>query len=102
MKETIDSIIERFEPCGAALLCEPLKIGERSAGGIIIPEVARNPLSQGKVLAVGDQLDVTSWPLGSIVMWTQHSEHKLIIDGVELAIITLDNVVLKSRISGTA
>jgi len=96
--ETIETVVKRFQPVGATLLCEPIVAKEKTEGGIIIPEVCRNPLNQGKVIAVGDGLDEQEW-LHKIVMWTQHAESKLRIDDLSLAIVSLDNLVLRERVS---
>lgn len=97
-KETKESIVARFSPVGATLLVDPILVSEKTTGGIIIPEQCRNPLNQGRVLAVGDGLDPSDWPIGKIILWTAHSENKLRIDGIELSVIGLENVVLKERV----
>lgn len=97
-KETVESIVKRFQPNGATLLVDPIVVQEKTASGIIIPEQCRNPLNQGKILSVGDALDPTDWPIDSIVLWTAHSENKLRIDDLSLVVIGIENVVLRERV----
>jgi len=94
--QTVKDIVAKFQPYGATLLCEPLVSDEVTKGGIYIPEQCRNPLNQGKVIAVGTTLDEAEW-IGKTVMWTQHSESKLRIDGVQLVCVSIDNLVLVER-----
>ena len=96
MPETIESIIKKFQPCGSQILCEPILSAEKSKGGLFIPEQARNPLNQGRIVSISDQLNAEDWPLGSIVMWSAHSQSTLRIDDVELVIVGVENILLKS------
>src|SRR5512141_2024596 len=42
-----------FKPLGARVLIEPIEQEEVTAGGIVLPETAKEKPQQGKVLAVG-------------------------------------------------
>lgn len=95
-KETIETVVQRFQPLGASFICEPIVSAEKTQGGIIIPEQCRNPLDQGKIVAVGDGLIESEW-LGKTVMWTKHSESKLKIDDLNLVIVSMENLVLRER-----
>lgn len=94
--ETIETIVKKFQPHGCTLLCKPIESAEKSKGGIIIPEQARNPLNQGVILSIGDQLSDEDWRVGQVVMWTQHAESKLRIDDIQLILVTVDSILLKS------
>ena len=43
----------KIQPLGDRVLVEPLKEGEVSKGGIIIPDTAKEKPQEGKVIAVG-------------------------------------------------
>lgn len=43
----------KIQPLGDRVLIEPMKEGEVSKGGIIIPDTAKEKPMQGKVVAVG-------------------------------------------------
>lgn len=98
-KETVETIVKRFQPHGPTLLVDPIVSAEKTQGGIIIPEQCRNPLNQGKIVAVGTQLDPVDWPVGNTVLWTAHSENKLKIDNVQLVVVSIENIVLCERVS---
>lgn len=42
-----------LRPLGDRLVVEPIKQKDRSLGGILLPDAAREKLMQGKVLAIG-------------------------------------------------
>ena len=42
-----------FKPLGGRVLIEPLEQEEMTAGGIILPETAKEKPQEGKVLAIG-------------------------------------------------
>lgn len=96
MNAATRQVIEKFQPYGTNILCVPFDVADKTEGGIIIPEMARSKLNQGTVLATGDQLDEDEWK-GKAIMWTQHSESRLTIDGVTLVVVTPDNVVMRER-----
>ena len=43
----------KIQPLGDRVLVEPLEAEEKSAGGIVIPDTAKEKQQKGKVIAVG-------------------------------------------------
>ena len=82
-----------FKPLGGRVLVEPLEQEEMTAGGIILPETAKEKPQEGKVLAIGpgerdDQgnriaLDVK---VGDRVLFAKYSGTEVKMDGKKLLI----------------
>ena len=45
-----------FKPLGGRVLVEPIEQEEVTAGGIVLPETAKEKPQQGKILAAGRRL----------------------------------------------
>lgn len=79
-----------FRPLGDRVVVKPLDQEEKSAGGIIIPDTAKEKPMEGKVIAVGPgsrgengkllKLDVKS---GDKVLYGKWSGTEVKIDGVD-------------------
>lgn len=69
-----------FKPKQNYIMLEEMEESETSHGGIYIPEKARLPISQGKILAFGPQADQSHLSLGEVVVYPMHTEHRLQID----------------------
>ncbi len=44
---------QKIQPLGDRVLVEPLEAEEKSAGGIVIPDTAKEKQQKGKVIAIG-------------------------------------------------
>jgi len=44
---------QKIQPLGDRILVEPLEAEEKTAGGIVIPDTAKEKQQKGKVIAVG-------------------------------------------------
>ena len=85
---------QSFKPLGGRVLIEPLEQEEMTAGGIILPETAKEKPQEGKVLALGpgerdDQgkriaLDVK---VGDRVLFAKYSGTEVKMDGKKLLIM---------------
>lgn len=93
----IEQVLQKFTPVGTFILCQPILAAEKTQGGILIPEQARNPLNQGKILAIGDALSHADWHEFDTVMWTAHSEYKLTLDGAEFILVSVENIILRTK-----
>ena len=84
----------KFRPLHDRVVVEPLSSEEKTEGGIIIPDTAKEKPSQGKVIAVGpgargedgkvNPLDVKK---GDTVIYGKWSGTEVKIDGKELLIM---------------
>lgn len=91
---------QSFKPLGGRVLIEPLEQEEMTAGGIILPETAKEKPQEGKVLAIGpgerdDQgnriaLDVK---VGDRVLFAKYSGTEVKMDGKKLLILRESDVL---------
>ena len=83
-----------FKPLGARVLIETLEQEETTAGGIILPETAKEKPQQGKILAAGPgdrdekgervPMDVK---VGDIVLFAKYSGTEIKMDGKKYLIM---------------
>jgi chaperonin GroES len=83
-----------FKPLGGRVLVEPVEQEEVTAGGIVLPETAKEKPQQGKVLAAGPgdrndkgeriALDVK---VGDTVLFAKYSGTEVKMDGKKLLIL---------------
>jgi chaperonin GroES len=83
-----------FRPLHDRVLVRPLKVDERTAGGIIIPDTAKEKPVHGEVVAVGPgvrgedgQLHALDVKEGDRVLYGKWSGTEIKIDGDELLIL---------------
>jgi chaperonin GroES len=89
-----------IKPLGDRLVVERLEQETKSAGGIIIPDSAKEKPKQGKVLAVGPgakdengkriAVDVS---VGDIVLFTQWSGNEIKVEGKDLLVLKESDVI---------
>jgi chaperonin GroES len=90
----------KFRPLHDRVLVKRIEEDERTAGGIIIPDTAKEKPSQGKVIAVGTgtrdeggkltPLDVKK---GNKVLFGKWSGSEVTIDGEELMIMKESDIM---------
>ncbi len=90
----------KIRPLGDRLVVERIEQDTKTAGGIIIPDTAKEKPKQGKVLAVGPgakdengkriQIDVEA---GDIVLFTQWAGNEIKIDGKEYLVLKESDVI---------
>ena len=89
-----------FRPLHDRVLVQPLDGEEKTAGGIIIPDTAKEKPSEGKVIAVGPgaksedgkilPMDVK---VGDFVLFGKWSGTEVKIDGVEYSIMKESDIM---------
>jgi len=91
----------KVEPLGDKVVVKRLEAEETTAGGIVLPDSAREKPKQGRVLSVGDgQLlkDGTRAPHqvqeGDRVMFSSYAGTEISIDGEELLIMNSDDILV--------
>jgi chaperonin GroES len=90
----------KIRPLGDRLVVKRVKQEEKSKGGIIIPDSAKEKPVEGEVIAVGSgkvlkngkvhALDVKA---GDRVLFGKYSGNEIKLDGVEHVILTEDDVL---------
>jgi chaperonin GroES len=84
-----------FKPLGGRVLVEPVEQEEVTAGGIVLPETAKEKPQQGKVLATGpgDRNEKTGERIamdvkvGDTVLFAKYSGTEVKMDGKKLLIL---------------
>jgi chaperonin GroES len=89
-----------FKPLGARVLIETLEQEEVTAGGIILPETAKEKPQQGKVLAAGPgdrnekgeriAMDVKA---GDVVLFAKYSGTEIKMDGKKYLIMRESDIL---------
>lgn len=89
-----------FKPLGARVLVEPVEQEEVTAGGIVLPETAKEKPQQGKVLAAGPgdrndkgervEMDVKT---GDLVLFAKYSGTEVKMGGKKLLILRESDIL---------
>ena len=89
-----------LKPLGDKVIVEVLNAKEKSAGGIILPDNAREKPQEAKVLAVGSgkvlgngKVVPPELKAGDTVLFGKYSGNEIKRDGKELLIIQQDDVL---------
>ena len=90
----------KFKPLHDRILAQTLENTEKTKGGIIIPDTAKEKPSEGKIVAVGpgainsegkrNALDVKE---GDKILFSKYSGDEVKIDGQDLIIIKEEDVI---------
>lgn len=90
----------KLRPLHDRVIVERLEEDEKTKGGIIIPDSAKEKPSEGKVIAVGEgkvnedgsvrKLDVKA---GDRVIFGKYSGDEVTVEGKELIILSEDNIL---------
>jgi chaperonin GroES len=89
-----------FKPLGGRVLVEPIEQEEVTAGGIVLPETAKEKPQQGKVLAAGPgdrnekgeriAMDVK---VGDTILFAKYSGTEVKMDGKKLLILRESDIL---------
>ena len=80
-----------FKPLGDRVLVERVEETNTTASGIIIPDNAKEKPSEGKVLAIGN--DVEDVKEGDIVVFGKYSGTDLVLDGNEYLVLDVSDIL---------
>ena len=86
-----------IKPIGERVLIRPVKEEEKTAGGIYIPETAKEKKKQGVVMEIGTSSDDNEIPVqkGDLILYTGYSTEELEMNGEELLIINISDIIAK-------
>ena len=79
-----------FQPLGNRVLVERVEDAKTTSSGIIIPDNAKEKPSQGKVIAVG--ADVEGISIDDTVVFGKYSGNEISLDGGEYLIMEADDI----------
>ena len=91
-----------IHPLEDRVVVEPLEADEKTAGGILLPDTAKQKPQRGRVVAVGpgkmtEKGDRTplSVDKGDEVIYGRYSGNDIVVDGVELKIMRESDILAK-------
>lgn len=84
----------RIKPLADRVVIEPAPAEQKTAGGIIIPDTAKEKPQQGTVLAVGPgkKDEPITLKVGDVVLYGKYSGTEINIDGKDLLIMRESDV----------
>jgi chaperonin GroES len=89
-----------FKPLGARVLIETMEQEEVTAGGIILPETAKEKPQQGKVLAAGPgdrnedgERIAMDLKVGDVVLFAKYSGSEIKMDGKKYLIMRESDIL---------
>ncbi len=90
----------KIQPLGDRVLVEPLDAEEKTAGGIVIPDSAKEKQQKGKVIAVGKgrvsddgKLVPVEVKAGDEVLYGRYSGTEIKLGGVDYLIVKEDDIL---------
>lgn len=92
----------KIRPLDDRIVVEPMEAEEKTAGGIVLPDTAKEKPQKGKVVAVGDGklLDdgsrgELSLKKGDVVLYSKYGGTEIKVEGKELLIMRESDVLAK-------
>ncbi|MCD6366217.1 MAG: co-chaperone GroES [Bacteroidales bacterium] len=84
------------KPMPGKVLIEPLLAEEKTAGGIFIPDSAKEKPSKGKIIAIGkeDSEDKSELVTGDTVLYGKYTGTELQIDDKDYLILNKEDILL--------
>jgi len=90
----------KIVPLNDKIVVERLEADEKTAGGIILPDTAKEKPKQGKVISVGDgkiledgKRAAFQVKLGDRVLFSSYAGNEVTVDGKEFLIMTEDDLL---------
>ncbi len=90
----------KFKPLRDRVLVKYSEEAEKSAGGLYIPEAAKEKPQKGEIIAVGPgritddgKLQKMDVKLGDVILFEKYSGSKITMDSVEYLIIKEDDIL---------
>lgn len=100
MKDAPKKTATKIRPLDDRVVIEPFEAEERTAGGIVLPDTAREKPQQGKVIAVGPgkllksgERGALSVKVGDRVFYGKYSGTEVELDGQEYVIVRESDIL---------
>jgi chaperonin GroES len=86
----------KFKPINDRVVVEPAPAEEKTAGGIIIPDTAKEKPQRGKVVAVGPGKDDNKMTVkkGDVVLYGKYAGQELSYEGKDYLIMREDDILV--------
>lgn len=85
------------KPIGERVLIKPIKEEEKTAGGLYIPETAKEMKKQGTIIELGTFDPKKELPVkkGDTILYTGYSSDELEIDGEKYLILNFSDIIAR-------
>ena len=88
-----------IQPLGDRVIIKPLEAEEKTKGGIVLPDTAKEKPQEGKVVAVGKgkvlesgKVDPVEVKVGDIVLYGKYSGTEITKDGEDYLIVKEEDI----------
>jgi chaperonin GroES len=81
-----------LKPLGDRVVIEPIEQDSMTAGGIVLPDTAKEKPQQGTVLAIGPDVEA-ELAKGDRVMYAKYAGTEVKTDGKEVIILSEDDIL---------
>lgn len=88
--------IKNIKPVGDRVVVKPAPAEEKTEGGIIIPDTAKEKPQRGEVMAAGPgkEGNVMTVKVGDIVLYGKYAGQQVAIDGQDYLIMREDDILV--------
>ena len=90
----------KIQPLGDRIVIKPLEAEEKTKGGIVLPDTAKEKPQEGEVVAVGKgkvlesgKVEATEVKPGNIVLYGKYSGTEVSIDGEDYLIVREEDIL---------
>jgi chaperonin GroES len=90
----------KIVPLNDKIVVERLEADDKTVGGIILPDTAKEKPKQGKILSVGEGKPLESGSrapfqvkVGDRVLFTSYAGNEVTLDGKEFLVMTEDDIL---------
>jgi chaperonin GroES len=89
----------KIQPLGDRVLIQPLEAEEKTKGGIILPDTAKEKQQEGKVMAAGKgrvedgKVIALEVKVGDKVLYGKYSGTEIKVDGEEMLIVKEEDIL---------
>jgi chaperonin GroES len=83
----------KLKPLGARVLVKMVEGEEQTAGGIVLPDTAREKPQTAEVVAVGQFEDGVKVSEGDVIVFAKYSGTEIKLDGEDYMILDADDIL---------
>ncbi|MGQ9789548.1 MAG: co-chaperone GroES [Armatimonadota bacterium] len=84
-----------IQPLGSRVLVQPLEEESRTAGGIFLPDTAKEKPQLGRVVAVGDDEEIIKVKVGDRVIFPKYTGTEFRYNGTDYLIMEASDILAK-------
>lgn len=88
---------QKIIPNGDRVVVAVLKPKEKSIGGVLLPQTAKDPPQEGVIVMVGDGPNVKKFTIGENVIFSKFSGAEMTLDGQQYLILAENHVIARVR-----